>query len=239
MGKVSEHYSGDGMLPDRKIWWDQLSLQWKNVLMINYKLERFLNEELKANFVPGETPYCRYERSFGKPFELSEHEVNEAILEQITRVKKIDCYGVALDSSLPLARFQDLEEFYCGSSLIDNLDYLHGARELQKVCLFGTQIIDLRDANIPPTIKNLCIGGSKVKDLTMLVNFPFLERLSIIETKVRNLKPLYNLKRLTFLKCFGAPLSDSEILEFQQACPLCKVISNANSNEASIDIFAD
>jgi len=220
-------------------WWQNLSTLWKEVLLINYHLETALDQDQKMQFIPGETPQTRYTRLIGHPISLSDWIVDDTLLLKIISLKKIDCFGVSFTSCAGLAPFTQLEEFYCGESLIEDLAVIQNSAGLKNLCLFGSPIENLNKANIPKSIKRLCIGGTKVTRLDALKECPDLQRLSIINSGVLSLSPLDNLTKLEMLKCFGGQLSGDEIDQFKKKHPTCLVINSESDPLSQIDIFAD
>jgi Leucine-rich repeat (LRR) protein len=206
---------------------------WQKILLMNLALEQTSNHMHGHKRDIWKSLHANYEILIGLPLDLT---VDESILDRVTKLTKVDCFGMEVNS-IPqgLSRLQ-LDEFYCGQTEIQDLEPLAGQNNLTKVCLYHAPIVNLNGL-LGSNLERLCCSGTKVTNLAALRNLPRLTTLSFYDTVVDDMSPLEDLRHLKTVRCHNTALAKKTISEFKDRHPSCTVEEEADESTLQREDF--
>lgn len=201
-------------------WWEATDERWREILLLNLALEAKVMEPAPtAN--TWMTPAERYRAFVGAAFETSP----SVPPEEVRRLRKVDCYGTAVEDLSPLAQLDGLREAYCGATPVAVLEPLQDCAQLEKLCLYNTPVSNLQPLQNLQNLRRLCCANTGVRSLEPLAGLQQLEVLSISNTAISSLTPIRGLMRLRRLRCANTAVSREELEAFRREHPFCEVLT--------------
>jgi Leucine-rich repeat (LRR) protein len=201
-------------------WWEATDERWREILLLNLALEA-RGGEAAPTANTWVTPADRYRAVVGAAFETPASVPSD----EVRRLRKVDCYGTAVEDLSPLAQLEALREAYCGATPVAVLEPLQNCTRLEKLCLYNTPVSNLEPLRNLQNLRRLCCANTRVRSLEPLSRLEQLEVLSISNTVISSLTPIGGLMRLRRLRCANTAVSSEELEAFRREHPLCEVLT--------------
>ncbi len=257
-------------------WWDGLSPAWKKVIQkqhfkgkdINPTDEQLLeigkmvfldiadNKDIKTLEPASALLILEIVKAQNSGLESLEG------IEGLINLKKIDCSNNDnINSLLPLAALNNLEEIKCGNTMVKSLVPLRYLNRLAKLDVHYTTIVDLRilrelknlyhldvsdnislysleGVNYMPELRILNCSKTNIDDLSPLSKLKHLETLDCSDTKVYSLRPIQPVKSLQDIDCSDTNIK-TKSLDYLLGHSFLTMLraKNIESSEAEIKVF--
>ena len=123
----------------------------------------------------------------------------------------------------PLKSLANLEELDLSYTQISNLTPLESLINLKVLDLSNAQASDLTSLQTLTKLEELYLSGHQISDITPLQFLTNIKTLHLWDTGVSDLTPLKSLKNIETLYLYANELTDTQILDLQNALPDCHI----------------
>jgi|GEM_PF-1908724 len=204
--EIPEVADGTVSLEDLKIWWENLSNDWKKAIKNANSIKEgqsLTDKELKK-IVKSTSFYSHDEK------------LSLKTLEPLCIFKKLKNINLSRQKDIsdlsPLSGLIDIESISIRNANVSNIDFLEKLTNLKRLELTGMPIMDIKALANLLKLERLDLSYTKVIDLTPIINLPKLEKINFSNTGIENLEPLVNLKKLKDINCCNTPVSNIQVL---------------------------
>ena len=111
-----------------------------------------------------------------------------------------------------LADFPNLFSLSAINNRITDVSVLGTLPRLQYLDLGGNQVTDISGIGCA-NLREFALWDNQVEDISIIATMTHLERLDIQNNRIRDVSPLAGLKSLTFLRVFGCPIENLDVLQ--------------------------
>ncbi len=193
-------------LSDIKIWWKNLSNDWKTAFAdcLDIKNSEGLNDKKLKKIVNTKSFYCH------------DSDLNLENLEPLRILTKLEEINLSRQKGItdlsPLGDLIELEDINISNTQVTNIDCLSNLKHLWRLELVDMPITDIGPLSNLEKLEQLNISNTKVKDLSAISNLPKLESINISNTGVNTLEQLVTLKKLRDINIARTPIKSLEPL---------------------------
>lgn len=192
---------------DLKIWYEQLTPNWKNVFNVSVIDAYHLHALVQS-----------------KKAVITDIPVTSLIpLQRFNVLREVEISNVNISSLEELTIHEGLTSLVFRNSPLASLDYIDRFRKLQILDISNTAVDDLRPLSDLTELEELNFSGTAIKKLKGLEASKKLLKLNISNTRVWQLDRLYDIRTLNTLTCYNTRIRTNEIAEFKSNFPSCEL----------------
>ena len=147
---------------------------------------------------------------------------NENQLRELSSMK-IDCHNDTININF-LKYFTRLRELDLRNIQINNLEPLHGLKNLTKLLLHNNQITNLTQLKELKNLTELGIDNNQITNVAPLKELTKLTAIWLADNQITVFAPLKELTKLRYLDLSGNPMKNSQIEEMRDTHPYTHIV---------------
>lgn len=197
-----------------KLWWNNLSTDWQQVLSSQLSLPISPSNEELQQLVDL------------KELVISNNKAVDNLnpLHIFVRLRNLTINNTSITDLSPIKSLDRLKKLNLLGNPISELGSISEFTMLKELIIENTSVEDLEPISNLTSLVILNIAGTRVKSLKYIAYLTNLEKLYINNTRVKNLKPLATLSKLELLQCYNTLIKSSKIDDFRALNQKAEVI---------------
>jgi Leucine-rich repeat (LRR) protein len=182
-------------------WWNDLSLEWKNILRKKLPGNN-TTDSLRINEI--KTIISTEELDLNNNTYIQDFEP----LNRLLKLKSLNLSGTLVNDLTPIRNLTGLETLDISHTKISDLSPLRYANALLTLDIRYTPVTDISVLEKMPMLQTVEISKTAVRDFSVIALLPELKKANFAGTQISNLTPFENLVHITELDIAGTAVQD-------------------------------